>query len=48
MPWIDTSDIVDVMWDRGSAWSHYDDVSSDMETMRIMDRFSMEQAWHIN
>ena len=36
LPWIDMSDIVDVMWDRGSAWSHYDDVSSDMETMCII------------
>ena len=35
MPLIDTSDIMDVMWDRPRDWSHYDDDSSDVEAMYI-------------
>ncbi len=36
MPLIDTSEIMDIMWDRASDWCHYDDVSSDMEAMYIL------------
>jgi hypothetical protein len=38
MPWIDTNDIMGIMWDRAADWCHYDDVSSDMEAKYILGR----------
>ena len=31
MRFIDTSDIMGIMWDRASDWCHYQDISSDMD-----------------
>lgn len=38
MPWINTHDIMGVMWDRAGDWCHYDDVSSDMEARYLIRR----------
>jgi len=31
MSFIDTSDIMGIMWDRASDWCHFNDISSDTE-----------------
>jgi len=36
MPWIDTRNIMSVMWDRAGDWCHYDDVTSDVEAIHIL------------
>jgi hypothetical protein len=36
MTWINTNDIMGVMWDRARDWCHYDDVSSDMEARYLL------------
>ena len=38
IPLIETNDIFGIMWDRASDWRHYWDLSSEMETMYILDR----------
>jgi len=36
MPWIDTRDVMSVMWDRAGDWCHYDDVTSEVEAIHIL------------
>jgi hypothetical protein len=36
MRWIDTSDIMGVMWDRAIDFNHYYDISSDFEAMYVL------------
>jgi len=38
IPLIETNDIIGIMWDRAADWCHYEDVSSDMEILYILDR----------
>merc|ERR1712183_654573 len=38
LPYIDTTDIMGILWDRAEDWCHYRDVSSEMEYLYIMDR----------
>jgi len=42
IPLIETNDIIGIMWDRASDWCHYDDVSSDMEVLHIIDRIFVQ------
>lgn len=44
MPWINTNDIMGIVWDRAADWCHYDDVSSDMEARYILGKI-YEQWW---
>ncbi len=36
VPFINTNDIMGVMWDRAVDWNHYEDVSSDMEARYLL------------
>ncbi|KAL7476401.1 hypothetical protein ACHAW6_002267 [Cyclotella cf. meneghiniana] len=36
VPYIDTSDITGVMWDRHSDWAHFKDVSGELEALYLL------------
>ena len=38
MPWIDTSDIMGILWDRAVDFNHYYDVSSYYEAMYVLSK----------
>ena len=42
IPLIETNDIIGIMWDRAGDWSHYYDVSSDVEVLHILDRIFVQ------
>ncbi len=38
VPYIDTSDITGVMWDRQADWAHFKDVSGELEALYLLHR----------